>query len=95
MLFCGVLYHLEDYATALDKLAALTAPASGLIVLETAIEPVMRTCPGTTDYHGDSSTFFVPSVGVLLELVRERGFQVEIANDIGPRAVLFMRAPAV
>ncbi len=95
VLFCGVLYHLEDYATALDKLAALAVPTHGLIVLETAIEPVTRTYPGPTDYHGDSSTFFVPSVGVLLELVRERGFGVEIANDIGPRAVLFMRAPAV
>lgn len=93
VLFCGVLYHLEDYATALDKLAALTAPASGLIVLETAIEPVTRTYPGPTDYHGDSSTFFVPSVGVLLELVRERGFRVEIVRNLGPRAVLFMHAP--
>lgn len=95
VLFCGVLYHLEDYATALDKVAALTVPAQGLVVLETASEPITQTCPGMVDYRGDTSTFFVPSIGVLLELVRERGFRVEIVRDLGARAVLFMRAPAV
>jgi len=93
VLFCGVLYHLEDYATALDKVAALAVPGAGLIVLETAIEPVTRTLPAMMAYHGDTSTFFVPSVGVLLELVRERGFGVEIVRKLGARAVLFMRAP--
>ena len=62
VLFCGVLYHLEDYATALDKVAALTVPTHGLVVLETAIEPVTRTLPGMADYRGDTSTYFVPSV---------------------------------
>ncbi|MDP9293212.1 MAG: class I SAM-dependent methyltransferase, partial [Actinomycetota bacterium] len=33
VLFCGVLYHLEDYATALDRLLALAAPGHGLVVL--------------------------------------------------------------
>ena len=36
ILFCGVLYHLEDYATALDKVASFAVPGTGLIVLETA-----------------------------------------------------------
>ena len=94
VLFCGVLYHLEDYATALDKVAALAVPTHGLIVLETASEPVTQTCPGMADYHGDTSTYFVPSLGVLLELVRERGFVVEIVRNLGARAVLFMRVPA-
>jgi SAM-dependent methyltransferase len=93
VLFCGVLYHLEDFATALDKVCALAVPASGLIVLETASEPVTRTCPGTADYHGDTSTYFVPSLGVLLELVRERGLRVEIVRSLGTRVVLFLRAP--
>jgi 2-polyprenyl-3-methyl-5-hydroxy-6-metoxy-1,4-benzoquinol methylase len=94
VLFCGVLYHLEDYAAGLDRVAALAVPGSGLIVLETAIEPLTLTLPGAAAYRGDSSTFFVPSVGVLLELVRERGFRVEIVRDLSGRAVLFMRAPA-
>lgn len=92
--FCGVLYHLEDYATALDKVASLAAPGAGLVVLETAIEPVTRTCPDMVPYNGDTSTYFVPSIGVLQELVRERGFRVEIVRDLHARAVLFMRAPA-
>ena len=45
-----------------------------MIVLETAIEPVTLDAAGTADYHGDTSTFFVPSIAVLVELVRERGF---------------------
>jgi 2-polyprenyl-3-methyl-5-hydroxy-6-metoxy-1,4-benzoquinol methylase len=94
VLCSGVLYHLEDYATALDILVALSVPGSGLIVLETAIAPVTLTRPGAADYHGDPSTYFVPSIGVLLELVRERGFRVEIVRDLGARAVLHMRAPA-
>lgn len=94
VLFCGVLYHLENYATALDKVAALTVPGDGLIVLETAIEPVTLTLPGMAGYHGDTSTFFVPSLPVLLELVGERGFRVEIMRSLGTRAVLFMHAPA-
>lgn len=94
VLFCGVLYHLEDYGRALDAVAALAVPEHGLIVLETAIEPITLTLPGMAGYHGDTSTYFVPSVGVLLELVRERGFRVEIVRNLGARAVLFMRAPA-
>jgi len=94
VLFCGVLYHLEDYATALDKVAKLAVPTYGLIVLETAIEPTTQTCPGMMAYRGDTSTYFVPSVPVLLELVRERGFRVEIVRDLQARAVLMMRAPA-
>ena len=60
-------------------------------MLETAIEPVTLTLPGDADYHGDTSTFFVPSIPVLLELVRERGLTVEIVRNIGTRCVLFLR----
>jgi SAM-dependent methyltransferase len=94
VLFCGVLYHLEDYASALDKVAALAAPGGGLIVLETAIEPVTLTLPGDAVYHGDSTTFFVPSLEVLVALLRERDFGVEIVRDLGTRAIAFLRAPA-
>ncbi|MEA2371236.1 MAG: tRNA (mo5U34)-methyltransferase [Solirubrobacteraceae bacterium] len=91
VLFCGVLYHLEDYAGGLRKLAGLAAPGRGLVVLETAIEPVTLTLPGPATYHGDPSTYFVPSVAVLLELVREHGFHVESARNLGTRAILFLR----
>jgi 2-polyprenyl-3-methyl-5-hydroxy-6-metoxy-1,4-benzoquinol methylase len=94
VLFCGVLYHLEAYATALDRVAELATPGSGLIVLETAKADVTLTLPGNADFHGDTTTFFVPSLGVLLELVRERGFTIEVVRDIGTRAIVFMRAPA-
>jgi tRNA (mo5U34)-methyltransferase len=91
VLFCGVLYHLEDFAGALDKVGSFAAPGSGLVVLETAVEPVTLSLPGTRDYHGDTTTYFVPSVPVLLELLRERGFGIEIVRDLGARAVVFAR----
>ena len=91
VLFCGVLYHLEDFATALDKVVSFAVPGTGLIVLETAIEPVTLSLPGDRDYHGDTSTFFVPSVPLLLELLRERGLRIEIVRDLGARAVVFAR----
>ena len=90
--FCGVLYHLENWATGLDKLLELAAPGAQ-IVLETASEPVTRTTYGS-GYHGDTTTFFVPSMPVLQELVRERGMHVEVARDLGTRALLHLRAPS-
>lgn len=92
VLFCGVLYHLENFATGLDRVLELTAPG-GRVVLETAAEPVTRTTYGD-GYHGDTTTFFVPSLRVLLALVEERGFGVEVARQFGRRALLFLRAPA-
>jgi 2-polyprenyl-3-methyl-5-hydroxy-6-metoxy-1,4-benzoquinol methylase len=92
VLFCGVLYHLRDWATGIDKVLSLTAPG-GRIVLETASEPITRTTY-EAGYQGDPTTFFVPSMRVLLEVVRERGLDVEIAHDLGTRALLHLRAPA-
>jgi 2-polyprenyl-3-methyl-5-hydroxy-6-metoxy-1,4-benzoquinol methylase len=93
VLFCGVLYHLEDYTAGLDKVASLAVPGVGLIVLETAIAPVTLALPGAADFHGDFMTYFVPSVPVLVELLRERGFAIEVVRDIGARAIVMMRAP--
>lgn len=100
VLFCGVLYHLENFATALDRLLSFAVPSTGRIVLETAIESVTQTFPGGEAYYGDTTTFFVPSLGVLLELVRERGFRVDHVEHgdalqySAQRALLFLRPPA-
>ena len=90
VLFCGVLYHLEDFATALDKVISFVT-SNGAIVLETATEPKTVTAPGDAPYKGDTSTYFVPSVPVLLELVRERGLRIEVVRNIGTRCVLHLR----
>jgi 2-polyprenyl-3-methyl-5-hydroxy-6-metoxy-1,4-benzoquinol methylase len=94
VLFCGVLYHLEDYATALDKVRSFATPGTGLVVLETAIAPVTLTLPGDGAYHGDTTTYFVPSISMLLELLRERDFQVELEQHDDTRALVFLRRPA-
>ena len=90
VLFCGVLYHLEDFAGALDAVKSFCKPG-GLMVLETAVEERTLSIPGDSDYLGDPTTFFVPSVPVLLELLRERECRIEIVRRIGTRAVVFGR----
>lgn len=93
VLFCGVLYHLEDWAAGLDKVASLALPGDGVVVLESAIEPRTLALPNMADYHGDTATYFVPSLPVLVELVRERGFEVQVARSLSTRGILIMRAP--
>jgi 2-polyprenyl-3-methyl-5-hydroxy-6-metoxy-1,4-benzoquinol methylase len=93
VLFAGVLYHLENWADSLDRLHDLAVRGTGRIVLETATEPVTQTFYEGRGYNGDTSTFFVPSMRVLLAAVEERGFRVLVARDLGARGLLFL-APA-
>jgi 2-polyprenyl-3-methyl-5-hydroxy-6-metoxy-1,4-benzoquinol methylase len=88
VLFCGVLYHLENWADGLDKLRELAVPRNGLIVLETAVEPVTRTTYEGKGYRGDTTTFFVPSPRVLRVLLEERGFAIRELAEIGERALV-------
>lgn len=87
VLFCGVLYHLENWADGLDHLRRLVVPGSGLVVLETAIDRVTRTTYGDATYRGDRTTFFVPSLAVLDVVLRERAFVVHELVQLGDRAL--------
>jgi 2-polyprenyl-3-methyl-5-hydroxy-6-metoxy-1,4-benzoquinol methylase len=88
VLFCGVLYHLENWADGLDKLRELVVPGAGTIVLETAVEPVTRTTYRGKGYRGDTTTFFVPSIRVLRTLLDERGFTSRELVELGERALV-------
>ena len=90
VLFCGVLYHLENFATGVEKVRSLVING-GQVILETASEPRTRTTYGT-GYHGDTTTFFVPSPAVLRPLVEEYGFAIEHQVDLPSRTVLALRA---
>jgi 2-polyprenyl-3-methyl-5-hydroxy-6-metoxy-1,4-benzoquinol methylase len=90
VLFCGVLYHLENWADGLDKLKELVTSPSGRIVLETAIEPVTQTYYEGKAFLGDTATFFVPSVRVLLALLDERGLRPQVVRDLGTRAIVWL-----
>jgi 2-polyprenyl-3-methyl-5-hydroxy-6-metoxy-1,4-benzoquinol methylase len=92
VLFCGVLYHLENFTLALDRLATLVRPRAGTVVIETAIEPVTQTTPGDAAYQGDPTTNFVPSVRLLLTLLWERDFQPFLVRDLTTRAMVFTHA---
>ena len=89
VLFCGVLYHLQNWANGLDKLRELVVPGDGRIVLETAVEPVTRTTYQGKGYRGDTTTFFVPSIAVLRVVLEERGFVVNELVELGERALVF------
>ncbi len=90
VLFCGVLYHLENFATGIEKVRTFVA-TGGQVILETASEPLTRTTYGV-GYHGDTTTFFVPSPSVLRALVEEYGFIVEEERAIETRTMLALRA---
>lgn len=88
VLFCGVLYHLKNWADGLDKVAELVVPDEGVVVLETAVEPVTRTTYQGKGYRGDTTTFFVPSISVLRAVLEERGFVVGELVELGERALV-------
>lgn len=89
VLFCGVLYHLENFATGIEKVRSFIRPG-GQVILETASEPVTRTTYGV-GYHGDTTTFFVPSPALLRVLVEEYGFTVEQEQPLASRTILALR----
>jgi 2-polyprenyl-3-methyl-5-hydroxy-6-metoxy-1,4-benzoquinol methylase len=95
VLFCGVLYHLQNWADGLDKLTELVVPGDGLVVLETAVEPITRTTYEGKSYHGDMTTFLVPSRPVLLALLEERGFVVRELVDLVERDLVLASVPRV
>lgn len=90
VLFCGVLYHLENFATGVEKVRSFVRKG-GQVILETASEKITRTTYGI-GYHGDTTTFFVPSPAVLRALVEEYGFIVESQCDLPSRTILALRA---
>ena len=94
VLFCGVLYHLENWADGLDKLAELVVPGDGLVVLETAVEPVTCTTYEGKGYRGDTTTFFVPSIRVLRAILDERGFVTRELVELGERALVLASVDA-
>jgi tRNA (mo5U34)-methyltransferase len=95
VLFCGVLYHLEDWTGGLDRVRELVVPGpGGTLVLETAVETVTQVCPGARDYRGDPSTYFVPSRRLLEQAVLERGFDVLLHRQVDHRSLMFLRVPA-
>jgi len=87
VIFCGVLYHLEDWSGAFDKLRELVNPG-GLIVLETEIGARTEVFPGEQAYQGDTSTYFVPSPAMLELVVSEHGFTPRVSRRLNTRVLM-------
>jgi len=76
VLFLGVFYHIPNFCTALQKLAAILSPGGGML-LETQIAPRSLTCYENVSFRGDpGTTFFVPSVPVMQALLRDYEFVI-------------------
>ncbi len=91
VIFCGVLYHLEDWSGAFDQLRKLCVPG-GHIVLETEIGARTEVFPGDAAYNGDASTFFVPTPAMLDLLVTEHGFTPTVTRRLGTRVLMHLTA---
>lgn len=77
VLFLGVLYHLKDPFSALERMAAVTKQ---LLIVETVVDllnlrrPAMAFYP-TTELNGDPTNWWAPNILCLSEMLRACGFR--------------------
>jgi tRNA (mo5U34)-methyltransferase len=93
VLFLGVLYHLRDPLTVLER---VTSVAGDLFVLETHVDligrrPAMAFYPGD-EVDGDHSTWWGPNPSLLHALLGDRGFADTRTVHLDPRARRLLRA---
>jgi tRNA (mo5U34)-methyltransferase len=93
VLFLGVLYHLRDPFTVLERVTSL---AGDLFVLETHVDligrrPAMAFYPGD-EVDGDRSTWWGPNPALLHALLRNHGFADTRTVHLDPRARRLARA---
>jgi tRNA (mo5U34)-methyltransferase len=77
VLFLGVLYHLRDPMTVLDRLRSVTA---GMLVLETEVGMLLSRRPAAAFYPGtelnnDPTNWWAPNVAAMTGMLRAAGFR--------------------
>lgn len=87
VLFLGVLYHLRDPVTALERVASVTGDQ---LVLETHVDmlrhrgPAAAFYPGT-ELYGDATNWWGPNVPALLGMLWVAGFDDPTVVHLTPR----------
>jgi len=87
VLFLGVLYHLRDPISALERVAGVTGDR---LVLETHVdllgvrEPAAAFYPGT-ELYGDATNWWGPNLPALLGVLRVAGFEDATVVHVTPR----------
>jgi tRNA (mo5U34)-methyltransferase len=87
VLFLGVLYHLRDPMTALERVASVTGDR---LVLETHVDllhvrqPAAAFYPGA-ELYGDATNWWGPNIHALLGMVRSVGFNDVHLVHVTPR----------
>jgi tRNA (mo5U34)-methyltransferase len=77
VLFLGVLYHLKEPFTALERMAAVTEK---LLIVETAVDllnverPAMAFYP-MAELNGDPTNWWAPNLACLTQMLRACGFR--------------------
>lgn len=79
VLFLGVLYHLKDPLTGLEKVASMTKPG-GRVVIDTVVDvktlydrPVMAFYPNS-ELNNDPTNWWVPNIPALNSMMAVAGF---------------------
>jgi tRNA (mo5U34)-methyltransferase len=87
VLVLGVLYHLRDPITALERVASVTADR---LVLETHVDllgvrrPAAAFYPGT-ELYGDATNWWGPNLSAVLGMLRVAGFDDATVVHVTPR----------
>jgi tRNA (mo5U34)-methyltransferase len=87
VLFLGVLYHLKDPLTALEKVAAITR---GRLILETKVDLLSTETPSFAFYQGtemnsDPTNWWAPNESGLIAMLKSVGFsRVEVVTSPKP-----------
>src|SRR5262249_42756188 len=87
VLFLGVLYHLRDPMTALERVASVT---NDRLVLETHVDLLGLRRPAAAFYpdralYGDATNWWGPNIAALLAMVRDAGFDDPRVVHVTPR----------
>jgi tRNA (mo5U34)-methyltransferase len=87
VLFLGVLYHLRDPVTALERVASVTAE---VLVLETHVDLLRTRGPAAAFYpegqlYGDTTNWWGPNLPALLGMLRVAGFDEARVVHVTPR----------
>jgi tRNA (mo5U34)-methyltransferase len=87
VLFLGVLYHLRDPITALERVASVTGDT---LVLETHVDLLGTRRPAAAFYpggelYGDTTNWWGPNVPALLGMLRVAGFDDPTVVHLTPR----------
>ncbi len=90
VLFCGVYYHLKDPLLALARLRQVMKDGAVLIVEGEVVHKRSRNAAEffyRDDYHGDRSTWWIPTIRCLREWIQCSYFEIEAEFNVADKVL--------